>query len=955
MPRHLSRWGLAIAAIALGLSLLTRIHIETLWFTALGIPTVFLRRLAVQALLFSVVGIAITGLIGGNLRWAARHQTDQPDRPAPRLQLGGLLTVLTLLWIALLALTTQAILAAWNCQTGRALPFLPQILTLDWLQSSLITAGSWPLGMGLLLGVGSLVLFLWRPWPLLIGLSSLTSLAIALLTSREWLRIWPAFAAESVSDRDPIFQQDLAFYLFRLPALEVLQFDLWIGLAFSFCAVLAVYYLAKQSVSNAEFRGFAPSQQRHLVRLAIAIALFLAGHCWLAQRQLLFSELGAVYGIGFTDRWVKLPLLQVWMILFGIAAIALFWQSRRGLLPQRWIRNFQLAAIASVLIWVTLPAIVQQLVVQPNEIARELPYLKQAILFTRRAFGLDQIETRTFDPQPSLNRAVLAANRETVQNIRLWDTRPLLQSNRQLQQIRLYYSFPSAQIDRYRLQTSFGDALQQVIIAARELDYTAIPAAAKTWVNEHLVYTHGYGFTLSPVNSSAPDGLPRYFVKDIGANTRIIGDASLGISTEAVKAAISTENPRIYYGQLTRNYVFTPSRTQELDYPSGNDNVYNIYDGKGGVTLGNYAQRLLFSLYLRDWRLPFSGDLTAQTRVLFRRQIEDRVRAIAPFLRYDAEPYLVSVNADTAEASGLGRSSLFWILDAYTVSDRYPYADPGEQPFNYIRNSVKVIIDAYNGSVQFYIVDPKDPLIQTWSRLFPSLFQPIDAMAPVLRSHLRYPTDLFKAQSSQLLTYHVLDPQVFYNRDDQWAYPREIYAGETATVQPYYLITRLPTAASEEFLILTPFTPLGRNNMIAWLAGRSDGEEYGRLLLYEFPRQRLIFGPEQITARINQDPQISEQITLWNREGSRAAEGNLLVIPIDQALLYVEPLYLEASRNSLPALTRVITAYQDRIVMTPSLLESLQKLFPDSTPALTPLEQPVLTTEQSAVPNPDQP
>lgn len=319
------------------------------------------------------------------------------------------------------------------------------------------------------------------------------------------------------------------------------------------------------------------------------------------------------------------------------------------------------------------------------------------------------------------------------------------------------------------------------------------------------------------------------------------------------------------------------------------------------------------------------------------------------------EPYLVSVNADTAEASGLGRSSLFWILDAYTVSDRYPYADPGEQPFNYIRNSVKVIIDAYNGSVQFYIVDPKDPLIQTWSRLFPSLFQPIDAMAPVLRSHLRYPTDLFKAQSSQLLTYHVLDPQVFYNRDDQWAYPREIYAGETATVQPYYLITRLPTAASEEFLILTPFTPLGRNNMIAWLAGRSDGEEYGRLLLYEFPRQRLIFGPEQITARINQDPQISEQITLWNREGSRAAEGNLLVIPIDQALLYVEPLYLEASRNSLPALTRVITAYQDRIVMTPSLLESLQKLFPDSTPALTPLEQPVLTTEQSAVLNPDQP
>ncbi|WP_338431309.1 UPF0182 family protein [Synechococcus elongatus] len=936
MPRHWSRWGIAIAAILLGLGMLTRIHVETLWFAELGIPTVFLRRLGVQVLLFSVAGLAIAAWIGGNLRWAARQQATLPDRSVPRLQLTGLLTVLSLLWLALLALTTQAVIAAWTCQDGGALPLLPKILALDWLQSPLITERSWPLGWGLVIGLGSLVVFLWRPWPILIGLSTVTSLAIALFTSREWLRIWPALAAESVSDRDPIFQQDLAFYLFRLPALEVLQFDLWIGLAFSFCAVLAIYYLANHSVSNAEFRGFAPTQQRHLVRLTVAISLFLIGHCWLAQRELLFSELGAVYGIGFTDRWIKLPLLRIWMALFGIAAIALFWKTRRGLLSSRWVRNLQLGAIASVLIWVTLPAIVQQLVVQPNELARELPYLKQAIVFTRRAFGLDQIETQTFDPQPSLNRAVLRANRETVQNIRLWDTRPLLQSNRQLQQIRLYYSFPTAQIDRYLLQTSFGKALQQVIIAARELDYTAIPAAAKTWVNEHLIYTHGYGFTLSPVNSSAPDGLPHYFVKDIGANTRINGDASLGISAEAVKAAISVENPRIYYGQLTRNYVFTPSRTQELDYPSGNDNAYNVYDGSGGVQLGNYAQRLLFALYLRDWRLPFSGDLTAQTRVLFRRQIKDRVRAIAPFLRYDAEPYLVTVNSESAATAGLGQSSLFWILDAYTVSDRYPYADPGEQPFNYIRNSVKVVIDAYNGSAKFYIVDPSDPLIRTWSRLFPTLFRPLDAMAPILRSHLRYPTDLFKAQSSQLLTYHVLDPQVFYNRDDQWAYPLEIYAGETATVQPYYLITRLPTAEGEEFLILTPFTPLGRNNMIAWLAGRSDGDQYGRLLLYEFPRQRLIFGPEQITARINQDPRISEQITLWNREGSRAAEGNLLVIPIEQSLLYVEPLYLEASRNSLPALTRVIAAYQDRIVMTPSLVESLKQLFPEPNLAAEP-------------------
>lgn len=940
MPRHWSRWGLVIAAIVLGLIILARIYIETLWFAGLGLTSVFWRRLVVQVLLFGLSGTAIATLIGRNLWLTAQRQVTTLDRLQGSRRLRSLLPLLTLLWLALLALTSSAVVAAWTCQQGGALPFLPQILSFDWLRSPLFDGAGQAAGAILLVGLVGLLLFLWRPWPVIIGLASITGLAIAVLTSREWMRIWPALVAEQVGDRDPIFQQDLAFYLFRLPALEVLRFDLWIGLAFSFCAVLALYYLANNSISNAEFRGFSPAQQRHLTVLAAAIALLLAGHCWLGQRELLFSELGAVYGIGFTDRWVKLPLLQAWMILLVLLAIFLLWGSRRPLLPTRWVRNLQIAAIASVVLWVTLPVIVQQLAVQPNELAREIPYLRHAIAFTRQAFGLDQIETKTFDPQPSLNRKVLRANRETVQNIRLWDTRPLLQSNRQLQQIRLYYSFPSAQIDRYLLQTSFGKAIQQVIIAARELDYTAIPAAAKTWVNEHLVYTHGSGFTLSPVNSSAPDGLPRYFVKDIGKNTRIEGDASLGISREAVAEAVSISNPRIYYGQLTRNYVFTPSRTQELDYPSGNDNAYNVYDGSGGVRLGNYVQRLLFALYLRDWRLPFSGDLTTETRVLFRRQIEDRVRAIAPFLRYDAEPYLVTVRPEKAVAAGLERSSLFWILDAYTVSDRYPYADPGNQPFNYIRNAVKVAIDAYNGSVRFYVFDPTDPLIQNWSRLFPGLLQPLDAMPSLLRSHVRYPIDLFKAQSDQLLTYHVLDPQVFYNRDDQWTYPREIYAGETARVEPYYLITRLPTAENEEFLILTPFTPLGRNNMISWLAARSDGDEYGRLLLYEFPRQRLIFGPEQITARINQDPRISEQITLWNREGSRAAEGNLLVIPIEQSLLYVEPLYLEASRNSLPALTRVITAYQDRIVMAPSLVESLGELFPETEAIAVSEEQP---------------
>jgi hypothetical protein len=466
------------------------------------------------------------------------------------------------------------------------------------------------------------------------------------------------------------------------------------------------------------------------------------------------------------------------------------------------------------------------------------------------------------------------------------------------------------------------------LVAARELEYRNVPPEAQTWINQHLIYTHGYGFTLSPVNIAEPSGLPTYFVKDIGTGN---DEGTLQTATADIAASIPIDNPRIYFGELTQSYVMTGTKVQELDYPSGDDNRYNTYDGTGGVAIASWWRRGLFSLYLRDWQMLFTQNFTPQTKVLFRRQIKERVEKLAPFLRFDSNPYLVTANvaanSSHPDSGKTDQGTLFWVIDAYTVSDRYPYSDPGQENFNYIRNSVKVVIDAYNGSVTFYSVDFNDPILQTWQRIFPQLFQPIAAMPPGLQSHMRYPPDLFWVQSQSLLTYHMTDPQVFYNREDQWQLSKEIYDAKSQQVKPYYLIMKLPEADAEEFILLYPFTPVRRNNLIAWLAARSDGENYGKRLLYQFPKRELIFGSEQIEALINQDPVISQQISLWNRQGSRALQGNLLIIPIENALLYVEPLYLEAEANSVPILARVIVIYENKIVMAETLEQALAGIF----------------------------
>ncbi|MEO1592972.1 MAG: UPF0182 family protein, partial [Cyanobacteria bacterium J06632_22] len=560
--------------------------------------------------------------------------------------------------------------------------------------------------------------------------------------------------------------------------------------------------------------------------------------------------------------------------------------------------------------------IVQRLVVQPNELERETPFIEKTIAFTREAFNLTDIQDEVFVPEDSLTAQDLAANDLTVRNIRVWDTRPLLESNRQLQQIRSYYEFLDADVDRYTLRNDDGTTeRRQVIISARELNPDRLDEIAQTWVNRHLSYTHGYGFTMSPVNTAGVGGLPTYFIKDIA---HVPSDST-------VARSIPVGEPRIYFGELTNDYIMTSTRVQELDFPSGSDNVYTTYAGQGGISIGDPLRRLLFAKHLGDWQMLFTDNFTPETQLLFRRNIQDRVKQIAPFLQFDQDPYLVIANVPSAPANE--QNKLYWIVDAYTTSDRYPYADPEDNEFNYIRNSVKAVVNAYQGTVDFYVADTEDPVIQTWDRLFPNMFQPLTDMPTELAAHIRYPQDYSLVQSNQLLTYHMTDPRVFYNREDQWRAPNEIYANEQQVVEPYYLIMKLPDTESEEFVLLRPFTPRQRNNLIAWLAARSDGENYGRILLYRFPKQELVFGPEQIEARINQDPEISQRISLWDTQGSRANQGNLLVIPIEDSLLYVEPLYLEAEQNRLPILARVIVAYQNRIAMAETLDQSLNAIF----------------------------
>jgi uncharacterized membrane protein (UPF0182 family) len=770
-------------------------------------------------------------------------------------------------------------------------------------------------------------------------ISIVFTVMLSFIIAGQWANFLKYFYGVPFNINDPQYGNDLGFYIFQLPLWQLLE--LWLGGVgiYTLFAVILTYLFSGNSLSLGTFPGFSRPQLRHLYALWSGLMGLLVLHHIIQRYLLLYSPEGVVYGAGYIDVHVGQFIEIILGIIAGITSIwlgekALFGKKDRRKLYKNTKKKlvffpYLVPVFLYLIVWISgtiISGLLQRTVVQPNELVRERPYIERSIQSTRAAFSLDRIDAQVFDPQAELNAEVLERNHLTIDNIRLWDTKPLLETNRQLQQIRLYYKFPDADIDRYRVRVGLPEKIeerqisekQQTIIAARELDYSAVPTSANTWVNKHLVYTHGYGFTLSPVNLVAAGGLPYYFVKDIGTNK---DEGALQTSSELIDYSIPIGKPRIYYGELTNNYVMTPTTAEELDFPSGDGNVYNTYDGKGGILVGKGWRRWLFALYLRDWQMLFSQDFTPETRLLMRRDIQNRVQTIAPFLNYDRNPYLVA--ADVGDSS----SKLHWIIDAYTISDRYPYSDPGKDKFNYIRNSVKVVVDAYHGTVNFYVADENDPIIQTWSKIFPHLFKSLAEMPKTLRSHIRYPEDLFSTQAERLLTYHMTDPQVFYNREDQWEIPLEIYGTEPQTVSPYYLIMKLPDSDKEEFILLHPYTPSSRQNLIAWLAARSDDREYGKLLLYQFPKQRLVYGPNQIEALINQDPDISQQISLWNRDGSKVLQGHLLIIPIEQSLLYVEPLYLVADQNSVPTIARVTVAYQNKIVMEPTLKEALEKLF----------------------------
>jgi hypothetical protein len=739
---------------------------------------------------------------------------------------------------------------------------------------------------------------------------ALAALVAAIASLPAWETVLKFWHPTEFGSRDPILGQDIDFYVFKLPFYEGICYWL-LGLLLAGLLLLGLTHALKGEIALG--RGWSISMagqaKAHLSCLLAAIALPLAWIFWLERYRLLYTRSGVVFGAGYTDVSVRLFAYKVMALLaLGIAIIfAISIWRRNFLLP---IRGLGVFAIAWVLLGVISPWFVQQFIVNPNELVKEKPYIAHNIQFTQAAYHLDSVQRESYAAEARLNRQVLQDNQTTIRNIRLWDYRPLLSTYRQLQEIRLYYEFKDVDVDRYRLNGNY----QQVMLSARELAFNQIPQEARTWVNQRLKYTHGYGLVMSPVDRVTADGLPELYIKDIPPVSQI---------------DLQVSQPAIYYGEETDSYIFTGTTTDEFDYPQGDSNAFTRYRGQGGVAIPSFWHRLAYAYDLGSLQILISNYFTNQSRIHYYRQIQERVSHIAPFLRYDSDPYLVVID---------GR--LQWILDAYTVSDRYPYSEPinrsqgeGQQSdivrdrVNYIRNSVKVLVDAYDGTLRFFAVDETDPILATYRKIFPNLFEASTAVPLAVKAHFRYPQDLFVIQAQMYLSYHMSNPEVFYNREDLWNFPMQIYEGNPVRMEPYYVLVRLPGKEEAEFLLILPFTPANKDNAIALMAARSNGKDYGKLLLYEFPKQKLVYGPRQIEARIDQEPQISQQFSLWNQAGSRVIRGDLLVIPIEQSLLYVEPVYLRAEQGELPQLKRAIVVYDQAVVMEDSLSKSLAAIF----------------------------
>ncbi|WP_242041536.1 UPF0182 family protein [Leptolyngbya sp. FACHB-261] len=667
------------------------------------------------------------------------------------------------------------------------------------------------------------------------------SAVMAEFFSKDWLPVLTWLNQVRFETQDPLFHQDLAFYMYSLPVWQALLFWsllLWLLVLGSSALLYGLRQRlttqpdsseSAKTIVKATAQRLPLAASQHLLWLVGVLWLHVALTHWLSRYDLLYSSRGVIFGANYADVHAQLPanwFLAGISLLSAVACFWLGWHSLKNAPTKTLLLLVGGYVLSFLLIGVLYPQVIQAFVVLPNELERELPYIERNIQFTRQGYNLTNVETQAFTLKDNLTYKDIQNNPGTIRNIRLWDSQPLLETYRQLQEIRPYYQFPTVDVDRY----SIDGELRQVMHSARELDYSQVPRRARTWVNQHFFYTHGYGFTLSPVNIVTHEGLPDFFIKDIPPQA----------TSPAIETAIPVDNPSIYYGELTRTNVFVSTTDKELDYPQGNQNVYASYTGTGGVPVARFWQRLLYAWHFRDPRMLPANEFTDQSRFMFRRNIQERVQTIAPFLRYDRDPYMVIED---------GR--LYWFLDAYTTSTHYPYSEPSDAPFdfNYIRNAVKVVIDAYNVSVDFYVSDPQDPLIRTYQRSFPALLQPLEKLPQSLRRHLRYPEDLFQVQAQQYATYHMDDSQVFYNKEDQWHIPPETRQGITQPMRPNYLILKLPNQQNqkdnslpEEFALLSPFTPSNKDNLIAWMAARCDAEEYGKLLVYEFSKQSQFLG-----------------------------------------------------------------------------------------------------------------
>ncbi len=737
-----------------------------------------------------------------------------------------------------------------------------------------------------------------QPMGTLVLLASiLFSVFAALRGSSQWEDYLRFFNATPFGTADPLFNRDIAFYVFQLPFLKHLYGWLMTVLIITAVGTGIVYFIRRsfQFIPPQTLR-VAPAPRKHLAVLAACLFFVGTWGAWIALNEILYVKRGVVFGPGYTDVTTQILMLKIMMgvtVFCGITILSFTFR-----------RDWKLPAVgfaAFVVVWIVgtgiYPSLVQRFKVMPNEIVLEKPYLERNIQYTRMAYGLNNIKDQEFPADDSLTRDDLRRNELTIKNIRLWDHAPLLSTYSQLQEIRTYYKFIDVDNDRY----SINGEHRQVMLSARELSYRALPA--RTWINEHLIYTHGYGAVFGPVNRISPEGLPEFFIKDIPP-----------VSSEEIKIT----RPEIYFGETSNEYVFVRTKRPEFDYPVGEKNVYSQYQGKGGVPL-SFLKKVLFAIRFGSFNILLADEITGESRIMYYRKIQDRVSRVAPFVHFDSDPYLV--------ISQEGR--LVWFLDGYTTTDRFPYSEPIGNMGNYIRNSVKAVVDAYDGTLSLYVSDPKDPIVQTYAKIFPGALRPLDQMTADLRNHIRYPQTLLSIQARMYCTYHMQDAQVFYNKEDLWNIPRKATSGQATEQEkePYYTIMRLPDGEKEEFVVLLPFTPSRRDNMSAWMAGRCDAPHYGEVIVYNFPKQKLVYGPKQIEARIDQEAEISKQLSLWNQRGSQVIRGNLLAIPIEKSILYVEPLYLAAEKSTLPELKRVIIAFGNSLAMEENLELALQKVF----------------------------